>query len=54
MESRDTGREKREVRGGETGKWQKKRRSCHFKEMGKVAITETKQKTVGNGISKSR
>lgn len=47
-ESRDTGKEKREVRGREAGKWQKERRSCWFKEMGKGAAVETTQKSVRN------
>lgn len=47
-ESRDTAKEKREVRGRVAGKWQKKRRSCWFKETGKGAAANTKQKSVGN------
>lgn len=39
MKSMDTGREKREVRRVQTGKWKKKRRSCDIKEMGKVIYT---------------
>lgn len=45
MKSRDTGREKREVRGVETGKWQNKRRSCCFKEMGNVTYGHKAKET---------
>lgn len=45
MKSRDTGREKREVRRVETGKWQNKRRSCCLKEMGNVAYGNKAKET---------
>lgn len=45
MKSRDTGREKREVRRVETGKWQNKRRSCCLKEMGNVTYGNKAKET---------